>query len=170
MLNETNNLGLSPAFEPIVATGKNSAMPHYRGSDVKIRDYVLIDYGVKYKFYNSDLTRCFFLKKDRRKEEAYSKLKSIVYEIIDNLQSFSTGADIARFSEKLFSRYGLPEQIHAIGHGLGLDVHETPALNKKSKDKLKNSVLAIEPGVYYKDFGARFEENIYFDGKKTKIL
>lgn len=170
LLHETLKRGLSPAFEPIVATGKNSSMPHYHSSTTKISDYVLVDYGVRYKNYCADLTRCFFLKKDRIKEEAYLTLKNIFNDLIDEFPNFSKGSHVTEFSAKLFSKYKMPEQIHAIGHGLGLDVHEFPRLGLKSKDSLVNSVLAIEPGVYYNSFGARFEENIYFDGKKVRIF
>src|SRR3989338_6198246 len=170
LLAKTYEKGISPAFEPIVATGRNSSFPHHHTSNKKLLDYVLIDYGVKYEKYNADLTRCFFLKKDEKKEQAYSKLKSIFFDIIDEFPDFSKASELASFSNSLFSKYKLPEQIHSIGHGLGLDVHEAPRLSLKSKDPLKKSVLAIEPGVYYKDFGARFEENIYFDGKKARIL
>ncbi len=170
LLSKTYEKGLSPAFEPIVATGRNSSFPHHHTSNKKLLDYILIDYGVKYQNYNADLTRCFFLNKDRIKEQAYLRLKSIFFDIIDEFPNFSKASDLASFSDKLFLKSNLPKQIHSIGHGLGLDVHEAPRLSIKSKDSLKKSVLAIEPGVYYKDFGARFEENVYFDGKKARIL
>jgi Xaa-Pro aminopeptidase len=67
-------------------------------------------------------------------------------------------------------RKGLPRMIHAIGHGVGLDIHEFPRLSVKYKDELKGSTFALEPAVYYNSYGARFEETVYYDGKKVRIL
>ena len=64
-------------------------------------------------------------------------------------------------SEKLLKQ----KMIHALGHGIGIDVHESPAINSKSKDKLKKGmVIAIEPGIYGKQ-GIRIEDTILIDNK-----
>ena len=173
LLRETLERGLEQAFEPIVATDKNSSYPHYKSGDVKLGSIVLIDYGVRYKKYCSDLTRCFFLKNDNLAKEAkmnYDKLLLIFDEIMDNFPDFENGGDVAKFTKKLFVKYKLPSMIHSIGHGVGLDVHELPRLGEKSKDKLKNTILAIEPAVYFKGYGIRFEETVYFDGKRARVL
>ena len=60
-------------------------------------------------------------------------------------------------AEKVMKRKGLPRLIHAIGHGIGLEVHEYPGLHRNSSDRLEGCVLAIEPAAYFKDFGVRFE-------------
>lgn len=170
LLASTIEQGVESAFDPIVATDKNASFPHYTPGNVKLGNLVLIDYAVKYKHYCSDLTRCFFLKKDRKKEKAYATVEQIFHEIIDELPDLRTGKQVALLSEKLFKKHGMPPLIHAIGHGVGLDVHEFPRLSRKFNDNLKNSIIALEPAAYFKDFGVRFEETIYFDGRKARIL
>ncbi|MDO8554749.1 MAG: Xaa-Pro peptidase family protein [Candidatus Micrarchaeota archaeon] len=170
LLASTLEQNVEPAFNPIVATDKNSALPHYEPGDVKLGSMVLVDYAVKYKNYCSDLTRCFFLKRDKRKEEAYESARLIFYDLIDAIPNLKTGKQLALLSEKLFKKAKLPSLIHSIGHGVGLDVHEFPRLSKKFNDNLSGAILAIEPAVYFKDFGVRYEETLYFDGKTVKVL
>ncbi len=157
------------AFKPIVAADRNSSFPHYRTGNAKISGMVLVDFGVRYEYYSSDLTRCFFLG-DKRKESAYMTLQDVFADIMDALPDCETGADVANLSKRLFVRYGLPELPHAIGHGIGLEVHEYPRLGVKSKDALAGATMAIEPSAYFDDFGVRFEQTLYFDGKKARVL
>ncbi len=166
----TIELGLVAAFDPIVSTDKNTSYPHYRAQKKKLGSLVLIDYGVKYDHYCADLTRCFILDKDKKKLEQYETLQSICYEIVDSLPNLRTGKDVAQLSAKLIEKAKFPKLIHSIGHGVGLDVHEFPRLGMKSKDKISGSILAIEPAFYLKQYGMRFEETVYFDGKKSRIF
>lgn len=171
LLMRTMELGLEPAFDPIIASGSNSRFPHYQpGNNAKLRNMVLVDYGVKYKNYRSDLTRCFFLRPGSDSERKYSELKQIFREIIAAFPKFRDGKELAKFAEKAYSKRGFPVPPHSWGHGIGLDVHEFPRLSVKFKDKLKGATMALEPAVYFKDYGLRYEETIYFDGKKSKIL
>lgn len=175
LLKETLELEVEQAFEPIVATDKNASFPHYRGGNAKLGDFVLIDYAVKFENYCADLTRCFFLnnsKKNKKIEEQYKILQEITNKIIFsmNKKEFKYGKDVANYSELLIKEYKLPEMIHSIGHGVGLEIHEMPRLSKKSKDKISGTTLAIEPACYFKDYGLRFEETAYFDGKNARIL
>lgn len=170
LIMRTYELGLRPAFEPIVGSGMHSAFPHYHPAFSKIKNFALIDYGVKYKNYCSDLTRLHFVKKEKKVFEVYEKMQSIFYNIIDAFPNFESGKDVAIFSEELFKKYNLPKPIHSIGHGVGLDIHEYPRLSKKYTDLVKGTVMAIEPAAYFKNFGVRFEETIYFDGKKARVL
>ncbi|MBS3067661.1 aminopeptidase P family protein [Candidatus Micrarchaeota archaeon] len=173
LLRETLDLDVEPAFEPIVATDRNASFPHYRASNVKLGNMVLIDYAVKYQYYCADLTRCFFLKNSEENKELegnYNSLIEITNKIVANLRRFKTGKDVALYSEKLIKEYKFPPMIHSIGHGVGLEVHEAPRLGKKSKDKLANAALAIEPAVYFKEYGLRYEETIYISKNEVKIL
>ncbi|MCX6769340.1 MAG: M24 family metallopeptidase [Candidatus Micrarchaeota archaeon] len=151
--------GCEHSFEPIVATGKNSSMPHHTPGRKKLDDFVLVDFGVKKESYCSDLTRCYFKGRKglERQREAYLKCQETYHEIVESLPDCKNGADVAKLAKQVMGKKGLPEMIHAIGHGIGLQVHEFPHLGSKSKDSLRNAALAIEPAVYYSRFGVRYE-------------
>jgi Xaa-Pro aminopeptidase len=170
-----NALGksLEPSYEPIVASGINTAVPHHRCTNKKIEGFVLIDFGVRVGHYCSDITRCFAVsgtKAAEREIGLYRKMHDVFDLIIDEIPSMETGKEIAVFSEKVMKRKGLPEMIHAVGHGIGLDVHEFPRMSRKYEDKIAGTVFTIEPATYYGTYGARFEEVVYYDGKKVRIL
>ncbi len=166
----TVEAGTEQAFEPIVATAANARFPHYTPGKSRLKDMVLIDYGVKNGQYCSDVTRCFFLRRNSRMQQAYEKLQSVSDEIMDALPQLHTGKDLAQFAEKSMAKQALPKLIHSIGHGIGLDVHEYPRMSMKSGDGLKNTTIAIEPGAYFSNFGVRYENTLHFDGKKARIL
>jgi len=168
LLKETFERGLEPAFEPIVAAGVNTSHPHHYSGKKKLKGHVMIDYGVKYNYYCGDITRCFMLK-GKAKEE-YEKLQQVTGEIVDELGNLRSGNEVSLFAEKTVKKYDFPKMIHSIGHGIGLDVHEFPRLNKKYEDRIKGTTFAIEPGVYGSRYGLRYEETIYFDGKKGRVL
>ncbi len=167
------NYKVQPAFAPIVASGKNSANPHHIPSDKKLSNdnVVLIDFGVKYKNYCSDLTRCFFIGGCKEQKIKYSKVQDIFYDIVDKFSEFESISQLAKYSHSLIKKSGLGNLPHCIGHGIGIEVHESPSIYEKSTEKLcKNTCLAIEPGWYGSKFGVRFENDILFDGKKASIL
>ncbi len=165
----TAQMGLEPAFPPIVATDSSTAFPHYYAGKKKLGSLVLVDYGVRYKHYCSDLTRCFILDGDRKKKEEYENLQGIFHSIIDKIPEQRNGAQLSKMAENLMKKAGYPKMIHSIGHGVGLEVHELPRLSPKSKESIAGAALAIEP-AFYKRYGMRFEETIYFDGKRVRIL
>ncbi|MDD5022779.1 MAG: M24 family metallopeptidase [Candidatus ainarchaeum sp.] len=169
LLRETIEKELEPAFKPIVASGKNSSFPHYTPRDYKLKNVVLVDYGVKYQGYCGDVSRCFFLSKGPW-EKDYETAEQIAYEIADESKNCEFAKELSEFTDKLYKKYKLPEQMHSLGHGIGLEVHESPSFGKKSKDRIKNTVFTIEPGIYRKNWGARFEEMFYFNGRSTKRL
>lgn len=169
LLKETLERGLEVAFKPIVAAGKNSSFPHYTPEKVKLKDWVLIDYGVKVDGYCGDVTRCFMLRKGPW-EEDYEAVKTVCKEIIDEIPNCKNSGELSKFTSKLYKRYKLGKELHSLGHGIGLDVHELPSFGKKSKDKIKNTVFTIEPGIYRSKWGARFEDCVYFNGKKAQVL
>jgi len=163
-----NNLELS--FEPIVAADENSSNPHHLPTNKKIKKMVLIDFGIKYEYYCSDLTRCFFLVNDKKMIEKYEQAKQICFESIKLLKASKKVSTYIREVDQLLKEYKWEKMIHAFGHGIGLEVHELPFFSIKNKTKfLENSVVALEPGWYSKDFGIRYEENVLI-AKNSKVL
>lgn len=169
LLLSTLELGLEPAFEPIVATDRNSSYPHYSPGNKKLGSLVLVDYGVRYGHYCADLSRCFILDGDRKKKTQYEKLQEVFHSLLDVLPEMQTGQNLALEAEKLMQKACFPKMIHSIGHGIGLDIHELPRLSKKYEDKLNGSTIALEPAFYLEKYGMRYEETVHV-GKKATIL
>ncbi len=162
--------GVQLAYPPIVATGKNSSLPHHTPSGKKLERIVLIDFGVKIGNYCSDLTRCYFLSGAKKEKGRYAQAKEVFHEIVGGMPSCATAGALVELADAAAEKKGWPKMPHAIGHGVGLEVHEAPRLYGSSKEKLSpGMVMAIEPGWYGGNFGVRYENEIVF-GKKCKVL
>ena len=153
------------SFKPIVAFGKNSAIPHHQNSKMKLKKgmIVLLDFGVLYKNYCSDMTRTFFF---GERNEKFEKIYETVHKA-QKLAESSVGKNTKAFEiDKIARDYIESERFesipHSLGHGIGLDVHEKPSLSPKSKDVLKpGMIFSIEPGVYLGNFGGVRIEDLY---------
>ena len=152
------------AFETIVAFGENAAMPHCVSGDraLKQGDCVLMDFGAKVKGYCSDFTRTVCFGEPTAKfAEAYQvvlKAQTAAIEYVAQGGRSAKEADhIARCIIEHSPFKGLFN--HTLGHGVGIMIHEAPALSESSTDELKDGmVFTIEPGVYLEgEFGIRIE-------------
>lgn len=159
----------SLAFEPIIAFGKHSAMPHYHSQNVQLqaKDVVLIDIGVVVDRYHSDMTRVVFF------EEPHFRL-SYLYQIVKEAQKAALNlcapgialAELDLAARAVFKKHELePFFVHSLGHGIGLSTHEFPRISHQGKDKgvllQKNMVVTIEPGLYVPDMGGvRYEDMV----------
>lgn len=151
------------SFEPIVAFGKNSSMPHHKSGDTKLKkgDVVLIDMGMKYKGYCSDMTRVIFTKVPTKEQKQV--FETVLQAHKNALQKTKPGLveqKIDSLAREHITEKGYGENFgHGTGHGVGLDIHESPNLSEKGKQKIKkNMVITIEPGVYLEGkFGVRIE-------------
>lgn len=148
---EMHRLGVEPSFPTIVATGKNIAVPHHKPTSKKIALPLLIDFGVRYKNYISDVTRTIGSKWERK-----------VQQVLDNLYP-EVKPDMHAREMDLFVRKALGKYekhfITSLGHGIGIAVHERPWISKRSNDTLKAGMtFTIEPGIYVKN-GIRTEND-----------
>ena len=152
------------AFETIVASGENSSKPHSIVTNRKIvsGDVILLDFGCKCNGYCSDMTRTIFV--DKIAEE----VKNVYDLVLRNQTNFINGAKenanlktLRRMVENdcRMYRYDL---IHALGHGVGMEVHELPFLSSRKDNMLKeNMVIAVEPGIYIPGkYGIRIEDTV----------
>ena len=162
--------GCKLAYEPIVATGRNSSCPHHKPGKARLLGMVLVDFGVKWQGYCTDFTNCYFRKSGTAEERAYGKCARIFDAIAERLDGCKTGRDAALISERLIKEAGLPRLIHSIGHGVGRDVHEYPRLGAKSQDSLDGAVVALEPAAYFAKFGVRYERMIANAGGQWELL
>lgn len=155
------------AFEPIVAFGSNSAIPHHQsGSRLwRPQDLVLIDCGAKYKGYCGDMTRVFLpTKADSETKGAFAMVNAAQQLALNTLRQSPAGLplkSVAAAVQKYFSSQGLAENFtHSLGHGVGLEIHEEPRLSLKSRSRLqRKQVFSVEPGLYFPGrFGIRIED------------
>ena len=166
----------SSAFEIIVAAGPNSCFPHHLSSLRKLRkgEPVLVDLGVNYEGYKSDLTRVFFLGK-------INSLAKKIYQIVRQAQTTAicrirTGImakEVDAQARNFISEKGFGEYFgHSLGHGIGLDVHEAPRLSAKEDSVLRaGEVFTVEPAIYLPGkFGIRIEDMVLVTKKGVEVL
>ena len=152
------------AFNPIVASGTNSSMPHSIVSDKKIEegDILLIDLGCKYKGYCSDMTRTIFMGCILEEiKPVYDLVLKTQKRVLEEMRSNYNIKTISRIVDDTFklSNYFL---IHSLGHGVGLDIHEMPFINQRNERFLKeNMIVTNEPGIYLPGkYGIRIEDTV----------
>jgi len=152
------------AFEPIVASGKNSSKPHAIPTDKKIDigDPITIDFGCKYKGYCSDMTRTIFV--GYVPEEIKEVYNLVLKNQLQTEKELKDGANVkmlSRMVENDFKLHGY-DLVHSLGHGVGLDIHEYPYLHGKNDTLLKEKmVVTNEPGIYVPgSFGVRIEDTV----------
>ena len=172
---ELKKAGANPSFETAVAFGSNSAMAHHRPTARKLRkiDTILIDYGAKFNGYCCDITRCFAVGKVNN---FYAKVyKTVLRAQTDAINVLKAGIEAKKVdaaAKKIIKSSKLPVFGHGTGHGIGLDVHEQPAVSLLSKACLQNgNVIAVEPAVYIDGkFGIRIEDDVLVTEKGCEIL
>ncbi len=150
------------SFEPIVGFQEHSAVPHHQNTDRKLKnnELVLIDMGMKYQEYCSDMTRTFFFGKGTNEQQTIYNL--VLESQLAGIKAIKAGVKAQKVDE--ISREVMGEFAehfgHSLGHGIGLDVHEAPSLSSRSKDTLEeNMIVTVEPGIYLTGkFGVRIED------------
>ncbi|MDE0268269.1 MAG: Xaa-Pro peptidase family protein [Acidimicrobiaceae bacterium] len=175
-----NSGAAGPAFETIVASGPNSALPHARPSNRRLQagDLVVIDIGAEYAGYRSDMTRTFLVSSEDANlippsssvdldADSYADVNAIepadLIELVTRSQAAGIAAvrpgveaaEVDRACRSVIEDADLGEYfVHATGHGVGLDIHEIPGIATTSKAVLQpGNVITIEPGVYIPGVG-----------------
>lgn len=153
------------AFETIVAFGEHSSRPHHHATRRALHrgDIVQIDMGCSLGGYCSDYSRVFFTgaqKVEHRK--AYRALKEAKKSCERLLKVGVTNHALDSEARRVLARYGYDKEFsHALGHGVGLDIHEGITFSKKApKERVqKNEIVTLEPGLYFPGkFGMRIED------------
>ena len=165
---ETIKNGCELSFPPIVASGKNAAMPHYSPQHVPLQNgFCVVDFGIKYNGYCTDITRTVFLGKPSERDiglynfilRAQEKSISLIQKGIKTAFLYKQMQKDLRHYARFFT--------HGLGHGVGLEIHELPNLSLNSKEKIGNNMtFTIEPGIYIPGkFGIRIEDTVLFTNK-----
>ncbi len=154
--------GLS--FETIVASGENSSKPHAVPTDRKIQDQdiITIDMGCKLNGYCSDMTRTIFVGSvPEYVKPVYDLVLRKQKEVLEQMKDGESTRQLTTMVENDFKLEGY-DLIHALGHGVGMEIHEAPYINYRSDAQLKeNMVVTNEPGIYIPGkFGIRIEDTV----------
>lgn len=163
-------------FGVIVASGPNSALPHAKPTERKIKQVepVLIDLGAKVQNYVSDLSRTICLgEPDDTFKEVYSIVLRAQQTAIDGITSGMNGIAADSLARDVIEHSGYGKQFdHSLGHGLGLSVHEEPYLRQSYKKNLvDNMIFTIEPGIYIPGWGGiRLEDTVILENGKIRML
>lgn len=160
------NGAIGQAFETIVLSGKNSSLPHGVPSNKKIEpgDFILIDMGANFEGYCSDMTRTFAVKSvTKEQKEVYDIVLKAQEKALSFLRADVKAKDIDKIARDMIDETEYKGKFgHALGHAVGLDIHENPTLSIKSDLILKESmVVTVEPGIYIENkFGVRIEDMV----------
>ncbi len=170
------NGGDNVAFDPIVAFGRGSAVPHYHTDRKRLRerDMVLVDWGVTLGGYSCDLTRTLLSHSIMDKEKAiYSIVLEAQHKAIKKIRPGVSLGLIDRTARDHISKHGYGDAFgHSLGHGIGLDVHELPVISRESKMRCRSGmVITVEPAIYVPGWGGvRIEDDVLVTGKGCEVL
>jgi Xaa-Pro aminopeptidase len=158
-------LGLEPSFPPIVASGKNASLPHHVPDNSKLSGYVVLDFGVIYRNYCSDITRTVFAgNPSASQKRTYDVLLDAQEKCIKKVLPGVVFEEINDFARKSVGK----RMIHSVGHSLGVEVHDVQPRPWRLQ---AGNVLTVEPGTYTKNkFGIRIEDDIFVSKKGPVLL
>ena len=167
---EAKKNGCELAFPPIAASAEGSSEIHYMGSKKIKKGFLMLDFGVKYKGYCSDMSRMLYIGKPKKPElEDFNLVLKTIEECEKSM--------VKKFSElhiKANKILGKKAEFftHFLGHGVGLDIHESPAVYSEDKNKIRDNItFTIEPGIYFPEkYGIRLEDTVIIKNKKIKTL
>lgn len=154
-------------FDIIVASGSNSSMPHAKYTEKRIDrgDLVIIDWGGESNGYYSDMTRTLLINGPRiaRKKKIYGIVNTAREKAILTAKEGVKARDIDHSARDFIKNEGYGKFFgHATGHGVGMDVHESPSISKLSSETISEGmVFTIEPGIYVPGLGGvRIEDMV----------
>jgi Xaa-Pro aminopeptidase len=159
------------AFDPIVAFGTHTSSPHHHPTSRALQKghLVQIDVGAKVKGYCGDMSEVYFTAKPTAlQKKVYDTLTEAKNKAMRSVKAGVTTHALDRIARDVLKRDGFDAYFtHALGHGVGLDIHEGVTLSQKAPAQtlLAGEVITIEPGVYFDGkWGMRVEDMIVVQG------
>ena len=164
------------SFETIAVAGPNSSLVHGKPSDYKLQcgDFLLMDFGCLFNGYCSDMTRTVAIGEiSEKKRCVYNIVLKAQLAALETVKPGVLASDVDKAARDIIKEAGFGENFgHALGHGVGLEVHEEPRLSAKSDVILKpGMVVTVEPGIYIEgEFGVRIEDLVVVTDKNYQNL
>lgn len=158
------NGGQKAAFPTIVSFGKNAANPHHTPDQTKLHkgEVILIDFGCQYEYYNSDTTRTLHLGTPSDEfQSVYATVQEAQLAGCSFLRDGVSGKQTDDTVRSHIEKKGYGEKFfHRTGHGIGLDVHESPYVDQNNTQPfVSGNCVSVEPGIYINGkFGVRIED------------
>lgn len=165
-----------PAFESIVASGENSAMPHAETSERRFRpgDFVTLDFGAEVNGYCSDITRTVVVgKATQEQRRIYHAVLEAQRRALEAIQPGAKGCDVDAVARQVITDAGYGDYFtHSLGHSIGLSVHDGMGFAQKSEIVLEpGMVFTVEPGIYIEGFGGvRIEDDVLVTEGGVEVL
>jgi Xaa-Pro aminopeptidase len=165
-----------PSFETIVASGARTALPHARPTAKRLRknELVLLDLGVILRHYCSDLTRTVYLGRAPAKiRRWYQAVERAQQAALETLRAGAAAGAVDRAARRVLDSYQLGRYFtHSTGHGLGIEIHESPRLGRMQKQEIRaGNVVTLEPGIYLEGVGGiRLEDEVAVHQDQTEVL
>jgi Xaa-Pro aminopeptidase len=164
------------SFDTIVAAGGHGAMPHAQPRDVAVAsgDMVVIDWGARLNGYCSDCTRTVAVgEPSDHVREVYEVVLEAQLAGVQAVRAGEPGRGVDAAAREIIAAAGHGEHFgHGLGHGVGLDIHESPRLSFRSDDQLAaGNVVTVEPGIYLPgEFGIRIEDLVVVTESGCEVL
>lgn len=152
------------SFDTIALSGKNTSLPHGVPSDKPIEngEFVLLDFGAVVDGMHSDMTRTFCVGSPTEEmTRVYNIVLDAQNKAIEEARAGISGAYLDSVARKVIDDAGFGDYFgHALGHGVGMEIHEAPTASPTCKNILEaEMIVTIEPGIYIPDkFGVRIED------------
>lgn len=165
-----------PSFQTILLFGERASMPHGVPESRKLRrgDVILIDFGAVYRGYHSDMTRTFvFGEASEKLRHAYDAVLRAQEAAIAQAREGLPCCVMHEAAANTLAEAGLGGYFtHALGHSVGLEIHEAPSASPRCEQALANGVvMTVEPGVYLPgEFGIRIEDMVVIQGDTPRNL
>lgn len=164
------------AFETLVASGPNSALPHYRAGTRRIGagDVVILDFGCRVGGYCSDISRTIVCGEAQDGlREAHDAVRRAHAAARESVRATATAESVDRSARGVLVEAGYGENFtHRTGHGIGLDVHEPPYIVDGNELRLEEGMtFSIEPGTYFQGaYGVRVEDVVVVTGEGARAM
>jgi Xaa-Pro aminopeptidase len=164
------------SFETIVASGERSALPHGQATSARLprNGFVTLDFGVILRGYCSDMTRTVYLgKPSKRERDAYEAVLEAQQAAVAAVRPGITCGEVDLAARSVLDKAGLGGYFtHSTGHGVGIEIHESPRIAADEQTKLlPGMVITIEPGIYIPgEFGLRIEDMVLVTATGAEVL